>query len=231
VVEASDIALDVLTVAGKVATSPKEALFTGIRLIRSAMASRFAEQLREEWAKYAADGKIRSDYARTDQAQTIFADTLESLADANFDDEQLDLLRRLFLAAASETVTDRNNMLAREYIEVGRTLATGEIRILAAYYRYLDQWAALAKQGRQAGLHGVNESMDVLRTHTGLTHVALIERHERSLIEKGLVRPQRSGHAEVDQRIYRLTDFGFAFCEFLKAYDRMKDNQPSADQR
>jgi hypothetical protein len=31
-----------------------------------------------------------------------------------------------------------------------------------------------------------------------------------------------SGGAEVDQKLYRLTDFGFAFCAFLKSYDRLK---------
>ena len=224
-VKASDITLDLLTVAGKLATSPKESLFTGIRLIRSAVARRFSEQLREEWDKCVADGKIKSDYAQTGQARTILADTLESLGDANFDDEQLDLLRHLFLAAASETVTDRRSALVREYIEVGRTLSTGEIRVLSAYYRYLPEWWKLPPLSRSA-TPAINECMDVLRQHTGLEYAALIARHEKSLIDKGLVRPQGQGPmvgaAQADQKLYRLTDFGFAFCEFLKAYDRMK---------
>jgi hypothetical protein len=222
-VRATNVALDVLTLAATVAATPKGTVFSGIRLIRAAVAGRFAEQLRAEWAAFVEAGKIKPDYAETDQARTIFGDTLESLEDANIDDEQLDLLRRLFMAAASETVSDRNDVLVREYLEVGRTLATGEIRVLAAYYRYLPEWAELRSSAGSQGPYGINEAMAVLQKNSGLTHSALIERHERSLIEKGLVRPNGpgSGYAQADQKLHRLTDFGFAFCEFLKGYDRM----------
>jgi hypothetical protein len=94
--------------------------------------------------------------------------------------------------------------------------------VLAAYYRYLPEWAELAKIGNRPGIYGINESMAVLQKFTGLSYAALIERHERSLIEKGLVRQIGAGAAEVDQKLYRLTDFGFAFCEFLKGYEKMK---------
>jgi hypothetical protein len=128
----SNTALDIVAAATQVVTAPKDTLFTGIRLIRSAVAGRFAQQLREEWAKLIEKGKIKEDYGQTSQAQTILADMFESLNDANFDEEQLDLLRRLFLAAASETETDRNNLLVREYVAVGRTLSAGEIRVWPA---------------------------------------------------------------------------------------------------
>ena len=220
--KASDVTLDALTVAAKVATSPKDVLFSGIRLIRAATARRFSEQLRAEWTKYVDEGKIKPDYADTDQARTIFADTLESLGDANFDQEQLDLLRRLFIAAASETVNNRHDILVREYLAVGRTLATGEIRVQAAYYRYLPEWET-AKDITPAHSYSAHQSIDVIRKHSGLMHTALIQRHERSLIDKGLVLNYRQpGMPEVDPKHYRLTDFGYAFCEFLQAYDRMK---------
>ena len=47
----SNTALDIVAAAVQVATAPKDSLFTGIRLIRATVAGRFAEQLREEWAK------------------------------------------------------------------------------------------------------------------------------------------------------------------------------------
>lgn len=220
---ATDAALDVLTLAASIVTKPKEAAFSGIRIIRAAVAGRFSEQLSNEWAGYVAAGRIKPDYAHTNQARTILADTLQSLEDANFDDEQLDLLRKLFLAAASETRTDRHNLLAREYMSVGRTLATGEIRVLAAYHRYLPKWHNFPKEN--LALYGVGDAMLVLQRDSGLEHAALIQRHERSLIEKGLVRPfgrPGSGIAEADQRLHRLTDFGYALCEFLQGYERLK---------
>ncbi|HTV50401.1 MAG TPA: hypothetical protein VME21_04385 [Steroidobacteraceae bacterium] len=219
---AADAALDVATLAASLASKPREAVFSGIRVIRAAIAGRFNEQLRAEYETFVTAGKIKPDYAETAQARTIFADTLESLEDANFDEEQLELLRKLFLAAASETTTDRHTPLVREYIGAGRSLATGEIRVLAAYHRYLPEWEELRKQGFRSALYGPQDAMAVLLTYTGLTHTALIARHERSLVEKGLVRPISLDRAEVDQKLFRLTDFGFAFCEFLKNYDEMK---------
>jgi hypothetical protein len=63
--------------------------------------------------------------AAADQAKSIFADALQSLGDANFDKEQIDLLRRLFLAAASEAVTDRDDVVVREFLAIGLTLSAG----------------------------------------------------------------------------------------------------------
>lgn len=221
---AGDAALDVLTLATSVAAQPKDAAFSAIRLIRAVTAGRFSQQLREEWAALTAAGKIKPDYEQSEQARVIFADTLQGLEDANFDEEQLELLRKLFLAAASETLTDRHNVLVREYIDIGRTLTAVEIRILAAYHHYLPEWATIARKTR---LHdyAMAQAHDVVRNHSGLQHIGLIARHERSLIEKGLVLPALSTNpdlARVDPKLYRFSDFGLAFCEFIATYERLK---------
>jgi hypothetical protein len=222
----SETAFDVLTVAAKVVTGPKEATFSALRLIRAATEHRFAEQLRAEWSKFVEDGKIKADYGETDQARTIFADTLESLGEANFDAEQMDLLRRLFLAAASETETDRSSPLVREYIAAGLTLSAGEIRVLSAYYHYLPEWDTdrNASGGNPVHLFSMHDLFNVLQERTGLKHRALIERLDKSLGEKGLVRSAgpMTGSNAVDQKLFRLTDFGFAFCEFLQSYEGLK---------
>jgi hypothetical protein len=72
-----------------------------------------------------------------------------------------------------------------------------------------------------AQIYYMHDAVTVVRKYSGLTHEALIERFERSLVEKGLLRfPGSSpGEAQVDQKLYRFTDFGVAFCEFLKAGD------------
>jgi hypothetical protein len=218
----SDTAIDVLTVAGKVLSNPKDTIFGALRLIRAGKAHRFEEQLRTEWTKLAQDGKIKSDYGQTDQARTIFSDTLESLGQANFDNDQLDLLRRLFLAAAAETETDRDSFLVREYITVGRSLSAGEIRVLAAYYNYLPEWTENPQSG-SVHLFSMHDLINVLQGRTRLKQRALLERLDKSLSEKDLVRSAGPhGSQTVDTRLFRLTDFGFAFCEFLQSYERLK---------
>jgi hypothetical protein len=119
----------------------------------------------------------------------------------------------------------------REYIAVGRSLSAGEIRVLAACYNYLSEWHSLAKDGPlDAGYvhnYTIDKALNVLRQRTGLKHTALIRRLEASLVEKHLVRPDSvaTGAVEVDASLYRLTDFGSAFCEFLTAYDGMKGDE------
>src|ERR1700728_765018 len=120
---AEGIVLDLATVVTTVATKPLDTAFTAIRLLRAASAGKFSEQLRKEWDDLKSKGRIKDDYAKTDQARVLYGDTLESLMDENLDAEQLDLLRRLFLSAASEKVTDRNDLLAREYLNIGRSLS------------------------------------------------------------------------------------------------------------
>jgi hypothetical protein len=63
--------------------------------------------------------------------------------------EQISLLRRLFLAAASETVTDRDSVTVGEYLAAGLTLSAGEIGVLAAYYRYLPKWRSIPSAVRR----------------------------------------------------------------------------------
>jgi hypothetical protein len=224
----SGTAIDVLTLVGKVLTDPKETAFGVLRLIRAATAHRFEEQVRTEWTKFVQDGKIKADYAQTDQARTIFSDTIESLGEANYDAEQLDLLRRLFLAAASEAETDRNSLVVREYIAVGRSLSAGEIRVLSAYYHYLPEWTANPTSASSSvHLFNVHNLIDVLQERTGLKHRTLLARLDKSLGQKDLARAadQMNGSHAVDQKLFRLTDFGFAFCEFLQSYEKLKQPQ------
>jgi DNA-binding HxlR family transcriptional regulator len=70
--------------------------------------------------------------------------------------------------------------------------------------------------------YAIHDLVNMLQARTGLKHRALIERLDNSLNEKGLVRTS-STTQKVDQHLYRLTDYGFAFCQFLESYEKLKE--------
>jgi hypothetical protein len=69
----------------------------------------------------------------------------------------------------------------------------------------------------------MHELLGMLEERTGLKHRALLERLDKSLGEKDLVRSvgAMTGSQAVDPKLFRLTDFGFAFCEFLQSYESL----------
>lgn len=214
-------ALDTVSAVATAISNPLALAHSAVRLLRAAQRGKFVTQLNAEWAELKAEGHIAHDYGGTDQCRAGLSDILESLEDANFDEEQLVLLRKLFLAAASEQLTDRRSPLPREYLSIGRTLTTGEIELLAQTHRYISDWQALPVNARP---NSADSWLDLMQQRTALAHRTLIEMHERKLIEKGLLADRMwsdgSGIGTTAER-YRLTDLGYAFCEFLTSYDKM----------
>src|SRR5690349_21592134 len=92
-------ALDAVVALATVISEPTKLAHSAVRLIRAYKRKQFMQQLAAEWSELKAEGHIKADYGTTDQCQAELADVLESLEDANFDQEQLNLLRKLFLAA------------------------------------------------------------------------------------------------------------------------------------
>lgn len=214
-------ALDTVSAVATVMSNPATLAHSAVRLLRAAQRGKFLEQLMTEWAQLKADGRISADYGATDQCRAEFSDILESLEDANFDQEQFDLLRKLFLAAASEQLTNRASPLPREYLAIGRTLSAAEIELLAQTYRYIPEWSKPERDKRSSS---AESWLSLMQQRTGLRHAALISIHESRLIEKGLLADRMHGDRSgirVSIERYRLTDLGFAFCEFLASYDNL----------
>jgi hypothetical protein len=204
--------LDIATIVMAIASKPAESAFAAIRLIRAAGAGRFSEQLNREFSEFVAKGRIKDDYTQTDQARVLLGDTLESISDQNLDVEQLDLLKRLFLAAASEKITDRNDILAREYLSIGRSLSAGEIRMLAACYMYLPEWQTVTQGRSQPEGLLASDWMSVMKSKTGLQFEALIDRNGRTLEQKDLLRGKGgTGHYLVSLATIGLRILGSRF--------------------
>jgi hypothetical protein len=211
--------LQAASVALAIANDPIAAVQGGIRLLRAAQANDFLNQWRDEYARLSGAGRIKADYLETPQAKVLFADTLQALESETLDADQVRLLRKLFMAAATETATDRESLLPREYLALGTELSAGEIRILAITFAYVSEWRAMDDTQKLDQIKS-KRWRGIMKERTGLEHVALIQKYDRALIEKGLLAedpPAETTHIKHDR--YRLTDLGIAFCKYLASAD------------
>jgi hypothetical protein len=193
----------------------------------------FVQQLGVEVDQLAAAGRIKADYLKSPQAETLLEDTIRAIDAEPRDAEQLALLRKLFRSAAIEKLTDRNSILPREYLNIGKELSAGEIQLLAASYSFVQAWRGLDDEQKKDQARS-KRWRGLMKERTGLQHVALIERYERRLHEKGLLADDKSIPTASTGRIkhdrYRLTDLGLAFCEYLRSKDDSQATTPAADQ-
>lgn len=216
-----DVVSALTTAVKSAVTEPAAVVQSGVRYVRSLLRGEFQRQFGAEWKEWKADGKIASDYGATDQARVLYGDLEGSLEDTTLDQEQLALLRKLFLAAAAEKSTNRNSPLPRMYLAIGRELSAAEIEILAQTYRYVPEWRA---NNPEPETGPVKPWIKLMQERTGLVHSELIAQSEQKLMTKGLLVPRDPGTPavmRVNAKRYRFTDLGFAFCQFLDLYESL----------
>jgi hypothetical protein len=129
------------------------------------------------------------------------------------DQLRFETMKRVFLTAATEELSTRESVLPQQYMQLCRTLSTGEILVLLAVYQLAPDpsWRTVQNYNASAWLKDV-------ATRSGLAHPQLVELHETKLIQKGLITdrvyPDRSG-VTLGTR-YRLTELGSALCQFIE---------------
>lgn len=180
-------------------------------LLQRIRGGQFLETVAGEWNTYRSRGKIKNDYQFCEQHQACLQEMLDFLDKDSPDEIRFATLKKVFLVAASETLSDRDSLLPQQYMRICRNLSSGEVILLATAYEIQrseiwssrDQWITrLAQQ-------------------SGLKHTALVLAHENTLIQKHLIAPPvaltNAGQSEPF-----LTDLGYDLCRFINAYENIK---------
>jgi hypothetical protein len=195
------------------AEAPERTLAAG-RVLQSAFAGNFAEQLKSEWADFVEKGRIKPDYTQSTAHAENTAELLELLESGPADRHTFEFFRKLFMVASAEAVDSRESMLPREYLRIARTLSGGEIVLLVATNRS-------AAGGVRNQVISVRAWLDPMQKESGLVHEELIVQFERALILKGLLTKRRN--ADESAAVFgphgRLTDLGAAMCKYFTTYD------------
>jgi hypothetical protein len=195
-----------------VAASEKKELYLSVgHLLQAVRKGKFLSQLLKDWNQYRDKGRIKEDYQTAEQHYTCIQEILDFLDSDPPEEIRFDILKKIFLVAATEKVSDRNSFLPQQYMKLCRTLSSGEILVLSTTYKiskrkYVERSAA--------------EWLKKIAQESGLVHPELVEIHEEELMKKHLlslrVHPDRSG-IDVNPH-FRLTSLGFDICNYIENY-------------
>ncbi|MBI3000707.1 MAG: hypothetical protein HYY46_19985 [Deltaproteobacteria bacterium] len=161
-----------------VAASERKDLFLSIGCLLQRLRGRtFLQALNDEWERLRAKGRIKDDYPQTEQCQACLQEILDCLDRDSPDKIRFDLMKSIFLAAATETQSDRNSVLSQQLMGLARRLSAGEILVLSATYELSKSHLGTTNQGATSWLSTVAKK-------SGLEHPSLVELHEAALMEK-----------------------------------------------
>ena len=91
--------------------------------------------------RYRLAGKIKDEYQFSEQAQACLEEILDFLDNDSPDEIRFTVLKKVFMVAATETISDRDSLLPQQYMRLCRGLPSGEILILSTAYK-------MCKEGR-----------------------------------------------------------------------------------
>lgn len=194
------------------------------RLIRR---GEFLSAIKREWDRYREKGRIRDDYEQTEQHKACLQELLDALDKDLPDETRFSVLKQIFLVAATEQIYDRNSHLPLQFMQIARRLSTGEILILNAAYRIVQGDDRSWEQNRLAA-----PWLERVARESGLQYPELVEVHEKELIKKGLITDRTGARAGEMIKVtpgkhFRLTELGYALCEYIEHYERQSQNADS----
>ena len=203
-----------------IAAAGREQWFLSIgHLLQRIRSGRFLTTLREEWSRYREEGRVGDDYIVTDQHQETLQELLDFLDDDSPDEIRFSVLKKIFLTAATESISSRESILPQQYMRICRGLSSGETVVFLAAYDLAR--AGERPERERSAAHWLKEVAE----SSGLVYPELVELHERNLIQKNLLTPRHySDRSGVDfGQHFRITDLGWEICRFIGEYNQRQD--------
>jgi hypothetical protein len=201
-----------------IASSRREDLVRSVGFVLQGLtAGRFLDTFRKEWQDYREKGRIKDDYESTEQCRSCLQELLDFLDKDLPDEQRFNVLKQIFLVAATEEASDRNSYLPLQYMQISRALTAGEVLVLNTAYRI-----AIKQPNRMSNDMVVAHWQKVIAKESGLTYPELVEVHENGLAEKNLIYKRTpTGRPDIDRyeaklgEHFRLTNLGFTICSYI----------------
>ena len=207
------------TLAASVVTGNYGGVITSVSPLLFALKARFLKPLQKEYTQLQEKGHIKQDYFETEQCKSGIQELLDAIENDLIDKTIFDTMKKIFLVTSTEKVLDRENIEPIEFLRLCRKMSSGEILLLFANYNICknsNDWK------NKSSLQPISDWVTRVINVSELKLEGLIFLHEQGLIEKHLLkeRSERS-HVGIDKETYRLTDLGFALCEYVEHYDTL----------
>ncbi len=205
-------------VTGVAAADRKDLALSVGHIFQSLRKGQFLSRFGEEWDSYREKGRIKDDYLGTEQHRSCFQELLDFLDNDSPDEIRFEVMKKVFLVAASESTSDRDSLMPYQFLRLCRGMSSGEVIVLNTTYR-------IAKSEQPPDFTGAHQWLDAIAKESGLGHPALVEIHEERLIEKHLLSRRlhgdRSGVALKPH--FRLTSLGLELCDYIASYDSISE--------
>jgi len=207
--------------SGIIKTIQKDGDFTGYlmlsRLAQRTISMGLRNAFYQEYNDIIKAGLTKDGYSKTRQGQYALLELLKFLDGDLEDEERFEILKKIFIIAATEKYSNRNDIKVLEYVYIAKELPSAATLTLIELY-------ANTKSGKK------QVSPKELSGALKLPY-SLIDQYCSLLISKRLVLNASDvlAHNTVDAtRINRmndqceLTDLGIDFCEFISHYEDIK---------
>ena len=100
-----------------IAASDKSVRYLSIgHLLQKFRSGRFLNELKAEWDKFREKGRIKGDYATTEQHYECLQEILDFLDTDSPDRIRFAALKEIFLTTATEMISDRESLLPQQYM-------------------------------------------------------------------------------------------------------------------
>ncbi len=200
-------------ITGIAASERKDLALSVGHIFQSLRKGQFLSRLSEDWDSYREKGRIKDDYIGTEQHRSSLQELLDFLDNDSPDEIRFEVMKKIFLVAATETASDRNSLLPYQFLRLCRGMSSGEVIVLNTTYR-------IAKSGQMPDVNVANKWLETIAKESGLSHASLVEIHEEKLIKKHLItRRQLRDGSRVSVPNFRLTSLGLELCEYIDSYD------------
>lgn len=207
------------TLTGVAASDKKDFALSIGYLFQRLRGGNFLKKFIEELDRYRKKGKIKDDYFKSEQHQACLQEMLDFLDKDSPDEIRFSTMKKVFLVAATEEISNRDSILPQQYMWICRGLSSGEILVLGATHRQ-------CKNQYNQNETLITEWLAAIKNESGLNHTSLVEIHEQNLITKKLIMPRiKPAHiSQVETHAYlgdyfRITDLGNAICQFIEQYE------------
>ena len=201
--------------SGVAASDRKDLILSIGYIFQRARSGTFLNALKKEWERFRDKGRIKDDYVNTDQHQECLQEMLDFLDRDSPDSLRFEMLKAIFLGAATETQSTRDSVLPQQYMSICRGLTSGEALVLQATY-------AIVERGGGSSSIQAQDWLINIANESGLESRELVENHERKLIEKNLITDRiHMDRLAVDPgSFYRLTPLGLGICKFIMTFKK-----------
>lgn len=185
-------------------------------LLQRQRGKHFLDSLMREWEKYREKGRIKEDYATTEQCQASLQEILDCLDRDSPDEIRFSFMKKLFLSIATEVLSNRDDVPPQQYMRIARGLSSGEILLLLAGFK-------VAKNDKSTVGRDFGAWMSKAIEYSGLRHAELIQLYEQELISKKLFHLSRST-MHIGEH-HRLSSLGYEICRHIEHYEEGEADQ------